>query len=158
MSAARLGAIRRWPYSWSDSAIDEHAMPVNTAAKIATLVNSPVPCTAVGGMQRSATTSICAVVNGIVWRRFAYAPWYTIQTAKSTAHASVQSSPVPKERSAPVMRKRPTVAMAIPPTTHGDGNRRVTIASTNGVKHTYRPVMKAEVEGDASCSPIVCVA
>ncbi len=71
ISAARLGAIRRCPYSWSESAIDEQATPVNTAAKTATVVKSPVPCAPVAGMQSRATTSICTVVNGIVWSRFA---------------------------------------------------------------------------------------
>ncbi len=97
-------------------------------------------------------------MNGIVCSRFAYAPWYTIQTAKSAAHASVQSSPCPTPRSAPVSRKRPTVAIAMPPMTHGDGARRRTAASTNGVMQTYRPVMNADVDGDVYCSPMVCVA
>ena len=67
--------MRRCPHSWSDSAIDEHAMPVNTAANSASAVSSPAPCTAVGGMHSEATTTICTVVNGIVRSRFAYAPW-----------------------------------------------------------------------------------
>ena len=36
-------------------------MPVNTIAKIASVVTEPVPCTAVGGMQSTATTASCAV-------------------------------------------------------------------------------------------------
>ena len=38
-------------------------------------------------------TTICTVVNGIGWSRFADSPWYTIHTANSAAQPSVRSSP-----------------------------------------------------------------
>ncbi len=71
MSAARLGLIRRWPYSWSERATDEQATPVNAAAKSANPVSSPSPVAVVTGMETPASTAICTVTNGIVCNRLA---------------------------------------------------------------------------------------
>ena len=62
------------------------------------------------------------------------------------------------ERSAPVRRKRPTVATPAPAHTgHCKVTRRTTDSMT-GVMTTYRPVMNAEADGVAVFRPIVCVA
>ena len=65
-SAARLGGMRRWPHSWSDSAIDEHAMPVNTTANTASAVS--VADALPGGRrdrQQATTARSARAVNGI---------------------------------------------------------------------------------------------
>ena len=50
------------PYSWSDSAIDEHAMPVNTAANSAGAgERHRCPARRSAGCRASATTTICTV-------------------------------------------------------------------------------------------------